>query len=623
MIRRTGIVVLEVVALGAAALAVAVGLLAWRLSSGPITIDFLTPYLEAALGDRESGYVVKVGSTVITWAGWDRTIELRVLDLKATDGTGKVLAAVRELNVRLSPRALLLGRITPTRLEVLRPRFRLIRHDATRFTFAPRQGGDPDLLPLLLRGRPEARRRGLRRLEEIRVVDGELVVEDRYLGRTWRVPNVHATLGRDDKGLSASLVAEVAMAGRTTRFDITGHYDLNRGNLDLTLNFSGLEPGAFAVRGSGLAVLAAIKVPLDGEITLAMDDSGRVGALGFRLKGARGTIAVPEPFGQSRHLPVASLEAKGRLLDGLRRLVLDDVSIAFDGPSLSAKGEVKYSNGKGDARLHLIFRDMPVDDFRRYWPVQMAAPARRWVVENLRDGMFREFAVDLTGGWGGAAGEGIELRAVDGVVTYEGVTVTYMASMPPARKVRGTGTMGLDGFKFSVTGGTLEGLSIDRAIGRLDGFRQSQQHARVSADLHGDLRQLLKILDRKPFHYAKRLGIEVGQVHGEIAARLNFDFPLIDALMLRDVKLDATANLRQVAWRGAFLGVDAENGDLSLTLDKHGMKIKGRIRVAGAPTDLVWHERFGSGKGPRRTMTLIGRFDEAARARLGFDVGRV
>ena len=60
----------------AVGLTVVVGVLAWRLTSGPISIAPLTPYFESALSSRTGSYMVRVDDTILKWVGSDRAVDL-------------------------------------------------------------------------------------------------------------------------------------------------------------------------------------------------------------------------------------------------------------------------------------------------------------------------------------------------------------------------------------------------------------------------------------------------------------------------------------------------------------------------------------------------------------------
>jgi len=74
LIRRASIVLLELTAALVAGLAILAGIAVWQLSAGPISLAFLTPYIERALSPADGRFRVKIHDTVLTWAGWRRPV---------------------------------------------------------------------------------------------------------------------------------------------------------------------------------------------------------------------------------------------------------------------------------------------------------------------------------------------------------------------------------------------------------------------------------------------------------------------------------------------------------------------------------------------------------------------
>ena len=79
MIRRASIVCLEVLCgvLGLIGLLVAGS--AWRLSQGPVSIQFLLPYAEDLLQRQDTRFHAELDDLILTWAGWERALDVRAL----------------------------------------------------------------------------------------------------------------------------------------------------------------------------------------------------------------------------------------------------------------------------------------------------------------------------------------------------------------------------------------------------------------------------------------------------------------------------------------------------------------------------------------------------------------
>jgi hypothetical protein len=67
--RLTFLIAIEAVSAVLIGLVVLAGLLFWRLSAGPVKVDFLTPWIEQTLNDAETGVRVEIGDTVLNWGG--------------------------------------------------------------------------------------------------------------------------------------------------------------------------------------------------------------------------------------------------------------------------------------------------------------------------------------------------------------------------------------------------------------------------------------------------------------------------------------------------------------------------------------------------------------------------
>ena len=101
-------------ALAALALVLAIlgAALAWRLAAGPVSLTFLTPYLEEALNrDRGGDLGIRLGQTVLTWSGWDRPLDIRARDVTVVDAADNTLAELPEIAIGLDGRALLEARL--------------------------------------------------------------------------------------------------------------------------------------------------------------------------------------------------------------------------------------------------------------------------------------------------------------------------------------------------------------------------------------------------------------------------------------------------------------------------------------------------------------------------------
>src|SRR5881296_2629927 len=107
-------------ALGVAGFAALVsGLLWWRLASGPLALDVITPWLTSAIEQRFGGrHRVVVGGTQLERDDDGRTA-LRLRDVVVRDTNGTVVASAPKAEVGISGANLLIGQLQAVRLSLI------------------------------------------------------------------------------------------------------------------------------------------------------------------------------------------------------------------------------------------------------------------------------------------------------------------------------------------------------------------------------------------------------------------------------------------------------------------------------------------------------------------------
>ena len=124
--------------------------LAWRLSEGPMSLAFLTPSIERALEGGQGRYRIRLDDTILAWTGWERTLDIRVLNVSAIGADGSIIASVPAMSLSFSVQALLQGRVAPKSIDLYRPTLKLIRGEDGGLGV----GGDGNLIQRLLANLP-------------------------------------------------------------------------------------------------------------------------------------------------------------------------------------------------------------------------------------------------------------------------------------------------------------------------------------------------------------------------------------------------------------------------------------------------------------------------------------
>ena len=610
------------------------GFAAWRLSQDePVRLTFLTPYLVEALTPEDGSFQVTIEDTVLTWGGWERTLDLRATGVRVLDADGTNVAAIPALSLTLSARALLLRQmVAPTAIEVFGPSLVAVRDLAGRFRIVRAAPDDPAqisdeespvvsrLLDTLLSPPNPSLPAGY--LTRAAITGGQLTFVDRRAGITWHAPAANITLARDDQGIVGRLALEVERLGNPAELDAVLTYDSNSRTVDVTATMAGVQASALAAIDPVLSRFSGADVLLSGRLRSTLDLEGRIGSTSFDLSGGAGRLtmagALESPLG------IRNLALSASYDPASDRLTLAKADVQFDGPRFTAAGTVDGVHaGAGttdDMRIaaKVTAANIALAELPRYWPQNVKPNPRRWIAGHVTDGMAERVEADIRLTMPGGDPSRTIIDKFAGTIAGTGLTVHYRDPLPPVEGAVGTAHFTHQEFNVDFTAGHVQGIEIDSGTLRISGLQEPDQIIDIEGNLRGDLSETLAILDNPPLGYAKKLGVAPENAAGSVSATLSFRFPAIKDLAFDQVTVNAQAEIADASVEQAMLGQDLSDGSITLDLDRDGMTMAGAAKFAGAPIEFQWEENFAGGDFTRR-LVASGVFDDVQRAALGYD----
>lgn len=623
MIAGSSRVFLEVVAatlLGALLLGAAA---AWRLSQGPVSLEFLTPSIEEAFNQQDLGFKVTIADTIVTWAGRERNLDIVAVNVRVLGRDGRLVTAVPNIAVHFSMAGLLRGVVALKRVELIGPRLRLVRSKAGRFAFAFEDTGDfpagqaGDLVHRLLPASSTVS--ALRDLERISIKNAELTVDDRMGGSIWGSPRVDAVLFRDGEDLRANFDMDLDIgAEQSTRLE--GNVFLRQRDkiIRAEIRFADLRVDLLARRLSSLKQLEGVRLAVDGRATVELDGAGRLVAADFEIKGRDGRVLAPALWPEA--LPVKSLMVRGRVQQNPDFAVFDEIRLDIGGPTVSGNAVITRIGESAAFNGHALVRDMPIRVIRKFWPADLQRKARDWIIPNIRAGTLREIRLDISAHTGGGGKGGLQVDSLTGTMRFDGASVRYLDELPPATNVAGVAVFNLKQFIITLSNGELDELRGDSGLIEFTRLDSDDEHARIELVLNGPLQTALRMINHPAYGFASAVDIDPQNTTGEIAARLIIDFPLRQGLTLPEVTIGAAANLRGVAIPGIIAGHGLSDGNLSLRVDRSGLEVRGTAKLGPAAANIEWYQDFDDAAKVRRRVRVTGVLGEAERKALGLEL---
>jgi hypothetical protein len=626
--------------------AVAIGLLGWRLSQGPLDLPWLTHRVEEAINADGSVGHVTIGAAALAWEGFrlgvDRPIDIALTDVTFADARGKPVLAVPRGEISLSLHALLIGRMIPRALEIDGAHVSLIRAaDGTFVTQPAETESAVDAGPLLAilseLTRPATsdqtaiRRSPLSQLRRVRMRDASIEVVDRQLGVTWRAPRAEIDLLRRPRGgVDGTAVLTLVLGDQRAQVNAAATLPPGKGPIRVRLRTTAISLASVARALPAATILSPLALPVAGEAELDLTDSMTLRAVHASLQAGKGSIHIAEG-----NLPISSASLVADATPDhvtLRSLRLELPSRPGAPPTVvEARGGGDRAADHLSAALSINFNQVTFDDLPRLWPAGVGAGARAWVTQNITAGTARDGHIEV----GLAATpdlSDVTLTRATGSLTGEGLRVSWLAPVPPIEQ--GAAVLNIldpDTLEIVIRSGhqapekgtkSAGNLAIRGGKMRITGIMQPHQLGLLDADIEGSVPDAIALLRDPRLRLLSKHPLPLNDPAGQLTAHVSLSLPLEEAVTMDDIAIHARAHIQGAHLTGIVAGRDLDNGTLDLDASADGMTIKGRAELAGIPAAIDAGFEFRAG-GPRQVLQRIGVQGRASSSQLaaaGFDV---
>lgn len=642
MIRRTVKITLEILAALVTVVVILGGYGLWRVTSSPIRIEYLTPYIEQMLSDPANNVTAKVAGTVFAWDNETQEFRFIVTDAKLYDAAHKIVADMPELSVDLRFFALFGGKIAPGQIHVERPHIWMDRLADGKLVFgpmtedapaAPETGPDTahvDFVTFIQQtlGIKSGGILAFRMLSALEVDEAIATVRDRETGKIWEVTLPHINLSRDDEDLFGSAQIGISQGEGMGVATVNFVHMADDKKLKLTARFDNLNLAFLGDKHPKLSELTRADLPLGGEIGVTLTDELALADSHARIQGGAGKLTIPELYAEP--LAVTSLDFDGRYDAASRTLTVQQAAIeTTDGPKLSAALATTPQDGDGDGDGHFAFNgtfaltDAAMDKLGRLWPVSVAPNPREWVTANMKGGSFTKMEARITGNGNWRDLSDLAVTDVKGSLAAEGATIHYFDPLPPITEATAKAEYDQNSMRVQVINGQVNGLKLLPSPVVIEGLSAVDQSIAITVNAQGTVADVLRLIDHEPLAYAQKVGLNPALVSGQAETSVNFTFPLLKDLPMEKVAIKGKAKVKAFASNDLISRAKISQGELTLDLDAEKFVASGKAALNGVPMDVRWTENFSVPEGgtkPRSVAEVSGLIDAAQVKTFGVDL---
>jgi hypothetical protein len=308
--RRSGLLLAEALLALVVTAALAIGLLWWRLSAGPIELASLTRHVEYELAAARGGRPVTIDKVELAWSQANRALEVKAVGVTALDAAGQPATRSREVALGLNVARLFTADIAINRLRVDGGdvAVTLAKDGSTRIAF----GGLSAPADLVLAPPPanETLRQRVNRILDalsgvfaavgpgrdlmgLRIANLRLVIFDEKTGGQWRADNADLTLSRDGDLLRLAAHGALigAKGGAPTRLAITTDTAFKSAAVEVGVDQARLNA---LVPDAMLGPVAGLEAPVTAAFSAGLDREQGVTRLEGDVTVERGRLALAD-----------------------------------------------------------------------------------------------------------------------------------------------------------------------------------------------------------------------------------------------------------------------------------------------------------------------------------------
>ena len=346
-------------------LAVALGYV--RLRHGPISLRFLAGPIERSINAELTGYVARIGDAIVKLTDGGR-LEFRLADVSFAEADGDAIASAPLAAVEMSHKALLDGRLVPSRIELIEPRLFLSYAPgsglALSFSAATEAGRTPptpeaaaaessplkqlDTAAFLQRLAGGASRGSTATtyLRELGLRDATVVVDHDGAKSLWQVPEVAIDLEQSESRTVISGSASVASEGGN--WTTTFHTEDADGGVKLHASIRDLVPAAFGSKGGPLPFLSRLDLPIGADIVLSVTPRGEIAGGDIAIELGQGRVVLASAEHARAPLQIEAGLLKLAYDAGAGSLTLNPSVLRWGGSSVTLAGQAVRSAVDGE-----------------------------------------------------------------------------------------------------------------------------------------------------------------------------------------------------------------------------------------------------------------------------------
>jgi len=299
-------------------------------------------------------------------------------------------------------------------------------------------------------------------------------------------------------------------------------------------------------------------------------------------------------------------------------------SAVGDGVTVAMSGKLDYG-GEPRLALGIACNPMPAAAFKRLWPAFLSPKVRDWVIEHITSGNVErlDIATNATFAQMQPTGPAMPEEGLSVEIVGSAVTLRPVAGLPAVRDADMTLRLNGRMAKITFNKGIVDvspgrRLTLSNGVFEVPNTRLKMPPARVSFRVDGSVPAAAELLSLERLRDYSAVPFDPAATKGTVSGQVQLGMPLRPDLPPGSTDYDISVDLSNFSADKLLFGQKVDAQTLRVSANNQSYEIKGDVKVAGSPAQIEYRRLKGETEAEVR---LTATLDEAARSRLGLDVG--
>lgn len=619
--RRPLVIFIEIMVIILLVAGIAGGLLMWRLTSGPIDLSFAKTYIEDAIQTESRDYEIDFKDAKLVWFSFKAPVKLELRDLTLSRDD-RILLEIFSLEIDLSKRNLIFGKIRPKSLTVVKPRIKVIRRKDNTLAFDFNNSGETydaisgdrphsflDIVSDLFGADKNTDTPAiLNNLRSITIRSAVIIIEDRILSRSWHIPDAAFSLRRRNADLMIQASFEFPGYQKMTTISTKAVYTPASQMVAFDIFFDNANITGLARKFMDLEELANQFVPVNGIVSFKLGPRENLSTVSIDLESESGEINVPGIYDKSLFYKDLQIKAKASLEQA--RLQLETLSFAMHDQTFDFGSDLRFVNNVISGPLSVRMDTLDLSRMSDFWPEGVNEPKlERWIKRKLPRGTISnlEVGMQVLASKNQAAPNDEETSAnfkddwffdigdIKGGFDFENLTIDYEPSLIPITESKGSLDFTDNTLAITLNSGKIDEIDIKRAyIVITEVIGDAIGKAEIIADMQGPLKTVFDFIQREPIGFDNSKNIEASQLKGRTEFELMLSFPTLEDIPEEAFQFAVKGRAQDIFVPKVLKNLALSGGPFDVDIKTERFKVSGSGAMYGVPVTLSYTDYFES-----------------------------